>query len=392
MTIFARPGAPDPPFAVDASGQEWDDPDDPASYRAEVTRRLAFLSAAELEDEIANSATPTHLFSPIWPDGDYGLVAAERKAGKTWMILDAAISVASGQPWLGVFDVRWSGAVVVFLGEGGKRKMLRRAHAVAEAKGVEWRDLDIDLCFRAPHLSSATDLAEIEDKLRRKSLYRLVIVDPLYLAAKGAKGSDLYGMAGYLEPLQHLCQQYEASLMIAHHWNKGGEGKGADRMTGVGPQEWGRVLLSAGVASRRTDKATGASVVTLDLDIVGDEIADTNLRIRRTVSADDPNDLDSPLRYGVELLDADDPPGDHNMRPATRRVLTLLEESTTALTVLDIGDILANDSTGIPLKRRTIQAALAELKALGMADDEDIGAPAPLWRAHHVTTEGEHAA
>lgn len=39
------------------------------------------------------------------------------KAGKTWAVLDAAVSVASGTPWLGRFACQ-QGSVLVYAGEG----------------------------------------------------------------------------------------------------------------------------------------------------------------------------------------------------------------------------------------------------------------------------------
>ena len=51
-------------------------------------------------------------------------------------------------------------------------------------------------------------------------------------------------MGSHLERMQAIAQRHGAALVIAHHWNKTGEGRGAKRMTGVGP---GR----AGSSSRR---------------------------------------------------------------------------------------------------------------------------------------------
>ena len=48
----------------------------------------------------------------------------------------------------------------------------------------------------------------------------------------------------------------------------------------------------------------------LGVELIGGEIADTRFRIRRRVRADDPVDLGAPLDYQVEVLAADDDPGD----------------------------------------------------------------------------------
>ncbi|MFN2555683.1 MAG: AAA family ATPase [Nitriliruptorales bacterium] len=156
-------------------------------------------------------------FSPVWPADAYGVVAAEDKAGKTWASLDAAVSVASGSRWMGEYVCAKPGAVLGFLGEGGERKMVRRLRAIGEARGVVTEYLPIRLCFRVPHLTSEDHVAAIGAELGEYPA-RLVIVDPLYLAARGARGSDLYEMGAHLERVQHVVQEAGAALVIVCHW------------------------------------------------------------------------------------------------------------------------------------------------------------------------------
>jgi RecA-family ATPase len=78
----------------------------------------------------------------------------------------------------------------------------------------------------------------IKAKLAANPDVVLVLVDPLYLAAKGARGASLYDMATVLEPLQLLCQNADCALVLVHHWNQTGKGTGAERMSGAGPFEW----------------------------------------------------------------------------------------------------------------------------------------------------------
>lgn len=350
---------------------------------------LEFLSARQLAEDVDGAPPVGFLFRPLWPADAYGVVAAEKKAGKTWLDLDMVISAASETPWLGVYPVERQGPVLVFLGEGGKRKMLRRLRAICASRGLVFEDLPIELCFRVPHLTSILHLAAIAQKIEDQKPV-LVVIDPLYLAARGAKSSSLFDMGEVLETVQAMCQQHDAALCIIHHWNKTGDGKGSERMSGAGPAEWGRVLVSAKVDHRHTDVATKATSVTLELEFVGDEIPDTDLRIRRRVWTDNPDDLNSPMHYTVEELEPKHRNDADPMTPATRRVLAVLAASITTLTVSDIGDVLANDSTGIPLKARTIQASLNELKTLGKAAIDNIDGRTAFWYAHSPTNEDEH--
>ncbi|MEY2472684.1 MAG: hypothetical protein QOK28_2013 [Actinomycetota bacterium] len=362
-----------------------------AESSGEGAALLEFVSAKQLAFEVDNAPPVRFLCRPVWPADAYGVCAAEKKAGKTWQILDLAVSVASGTAWLGVYEVDQPGPVLLFLGEGGKRKMLRRFRAVCEDRGVKFEDLPIELCFRVPHLTNMIQLALMAEKIGQQRP-ALVIVDPLYLAARGSKGASLYDMGEALEGIQNVAQHYDAALCIVHHWNQTGTGKGADRMSGAGPAEWGRVLVSASVESRRIDPVDLASIVTLSLEFTGDEIPDTPLRIRRRVWTDDPDDLNSAMHYTVEEL-APAPPSDtaDGLKPSARRVLDVLRAATEPLTVRLIGDALAVDNTGLnPLKERTIQDALGALQNAELAECVDINGRTGVWRAHTPENEVEN--
>lgn len=343
---------------------------------------LPFYTSGEHAALVDGAPPVGYLARSVWPADAHGIFAAESKAGKSWAALDLAVSVSSGTHWLGKFPVEACGRVLMFLGEGGPRKMLRRCRAICQARGVVYEELPIVVCFRVPHLRSSEHLALIE---RYVAVWpcALVIVDPLYLAARGSQGSDLYQMGEALEALQIVTQAAGAALMVVHHWNQTGTGRGAGRMSGAGPAEWGRVLCSGAVVSKHTDPESLATAVTLDLEFVGDEIPDTSCRIRRRVWADEPDELGSALHYEVEELDRrgpDAPGGD--LRPAHRRVLAVLERTGDWLAVREIGDQIAADDTGLaPLKARTIQDALKVLVDARRAESADAGAGWPgKWR------------
>jgi hypothetical protein len=386
-----RPG----PGGVDRDGVPWPD-EPPPEVMAEVFplhpptgptglgppaepggRGLVIEDLADVLARVDAAGPPAWLIEGLWPRDAYGVFAAEDKAGKTWAILDLAISVAAGTPWLGAFACPPSGRVLVFLGEGGERAMVRRLRAIAAHKQVDLGELAdlglLRLCFRVPKLTSGEDLAAIERELAGRPA-ALVVIDPLYLAVgAGATGANLYAMGAVLSAIQGVCQVAGAALVVVTHWNKTGDGSGAQRISGVGPGAWGRVLASAGVAHRATSP-DGASTVVLAVEVIGGETADQHFRIRRTVGADDPTDLASPLRYTVEVLAGDDPAGtpggpEASLRPSARWVLAALRDGGPMQTAKQLGDRLATD--GHPLRHRTLQAALAELAAVELAAGTD---------------------
>jgi hypothetical protein len=340
---------------------------------------LAVSSYAEVAARVAAAGEPRWLIQGLWPADAYGVLAAQEKAGKTWAALDLAVSVATGRPWLDHFACPSPGPVLVFLGEGGERATVRRIEAIATAKGVDPDQLadQLRLCFRVPRLAApgaGSELAAIQAELVDHPA-ALVVLDPLYLAAAGASGSNLYDMGAVLQAIQGVCQAAGCALLVVTHWNKTGDGRGADRISGAGPAAWARVICSVAVYYRGSDP-DGASMVLLGVELIGGEIADTRFRIRRRVRADDPADLGAPLSYQVEVLAADDDPEDLDPAAAAlsksrQWVLTALRAGGDMQTVKQLGDRLAQ--AGHPLKPRTIQTALGELEAAGLAAGSEEG-------------------
>jgi hypothetical protein len=349
----------------------------PAPAASALDQGLVIEDLADVAARVDAAGPPAWLIEGLWPADAYGVLAAEDKAGKTWAALDLAISVAAGHPWFGHHPCPTPGRVLVFLGEGGERSIVRRLRAIATHKQVDLAQLSaapgLRLCFRVPMLRAGGDLLAVERELSQRPA-RLVILDPLYLAAGQASGGNLYEMGAVLTPIQAICQQAGAALVVVTHWNKTGEGTDHKRISGVGPSAWGRVLASAAITYRGATPE-GASAVVLAFELVGGEIPDTRFRVRRIVHALDPGDLASPLDYAAEVLPDDDPASTNSqaplgadgqpLKPSRRWVLTALERGGELQTVKQLGDATA--AQGHPLKPRTIQEALADLEAAGLA-------------------------
>jgi AAA domain len=376
-----RDGIPLPTEPLEPAGGEVVDLH-PVAARARCptlpAAELAISSFGEVASRVAAAGEPRWLIQGLWPADAYGVLAAQEKAGKTWAALDLAVSVATGRPWLEHFACPTPGPVLMFLGEGGERTTVRRIEAIATSKGVDHPQLAerLRLCFRVPRLAApgaGGELAAIQAELQAHPA-ALVVLDPLYLAAAGASGSNLYDMGAVLQAIQGVCQHAGCALLVVTHWNKTGDGRGADRISGAGPAAWARVICSVSIQHRGSD-ADGASTVLMGVELIGGEIPDTRFRMRRRVHADDATDLGSPLSYAVEVLAADDDedldPAAAELSPSRQWVLTALRAGGDMQTVKQLGDRLAE--AGRPLKPRTIQTALAELEAAGLTRGSEEG-------------------
>jgi hypothetical protein len=341
-----------------------------------ASRTLQVRSIREILDELRNAGQRTWLVQRLWPGDAYGVLGAQDKAGKTWGLLDLAVSVASGTPWLGRFPCPNPGQVTMFLGEGGMPGTVRRLEAVAAHKGLELVDLPLRLEFKAPNLGREEHLRFIAEELAAYPP-RLMCLDPFYLTTGGRSGTNLNEMGELLASVQALCEDAGSALVVNVHWNKTGTGKGAERFTGVGPSAWGRVLGSASVEQSTVEADGKTTNVTLGWEFKGGEIADIAFRMRRRVWADDPDDLDSPLHYEVEITGEGvraavvaEGPGE-SLGYAQRRVIAAMRQGGKLLKVNTIGDGIAQDGLGSPLKVQTIRNALQGLERLGLVEGSE---------------------
>lgn len=189
---------------------------------------------------------------------------------KTWLLLDAAISVASGLPFLGEFPVNRKGAVFIVQQEDSHNGMAERLSVIAQAKlhtqfvmGEENQipllpDLPIYIHpSRQLKFTNKEVLKEIEKQIQEIKP-ELVIIDPLYSAIS----SDNYmaGGAEQMMPLKEWRDKYDCSFLIAHHSRKNLEPDSTAR-----EEAWGSQFLNAfqegGWQIRRSQKLADNEVV-----------------------------------------------------------------------------------------------------------------------------------
>ncbi|WP_370582585.1 AAA family ATPase [Plantibacter sp. VKM Ac-2885] len=144
--------------------------------RSQTRERFKTVSAAEL----AEAVPPMRwLVKGVWPEGSYGVLAGEKKTLKTYNGLAFALAVASGEPFLGEFEVPKPRSVLMYLGEGGKGPTQHRLQRIAKTMGVDLAALPLRMVFDAGDLTSEEFLTAFDVAVREDSP-GLVIVDPLY--------------------------------------------------------------------------------------------------------------------------------------------------------------------------------------------------------------------
>lgn len=285
-----------------SEGEAWTGPTD--GVLEDLYNRRSKLIADVLPR--ADRPVPQWLIQGVMVAGgdDYGVLAAEAKAGKTWLALDLAVAVASGQPWLGLYPTTKT-TVLLYSSEGGPHTIGRRVQAIAEHYGVDAADLPIHLVTDAPDLTTDTGVRRFTSDIRCAQP-GLIIIDPLYRASRNVNSASLNEVGGVLGAAQEAAQAAQAALLVVAHWNQTGTGNGAKRISGAGPWEWARVLLSMH-ATGGDDVAGGpdgitTAVATLAVEISGGNRPPQALLLERTI-ASNLMDLSTPIRYTVGVSD-----------------------------------------------------------------------------------------
>jgi len=330
---------------------------------ADLLAPLGALSRGAALERIA-SRPPSWRVQGILTSDDYGVLAGPKGVGKTLALQDLAVSVALGEPWFGRFACERA-VTLVLTAEDPEARLWRRFDAIAASKGHDPADLEGWLFAHPIPFNAIDELSRLVVELERRPA-GFVMVDPAYKYLVGARASSLFDMGKALTPLQTTCTDAGAALLVGHHYNRR-EGVGRDdRISGAGPLEWARVVITAEAAPRRDTES-----VFVTFDITGNSLDPITFNIRRSVVALD-DSPDPELSYAVEVVAEGTAAVSVRYATAADRVLAVLAfTDDERLTVREIGDLVAEDATGKGgVKHDTIRKALnRELK--GQVDSID---------------------
>ncbi|HXF37408.1 MAG TPA: AAA family ATPase [Actinomycetota bacterium] len=327
-----------------------------AGFAAELAalereQRLGALSRRD-SLELVRAHPPSWRVRGILASDDYGVLAGPKGVGKTYALLDLAVSSALGEPWFGRFETEQT-TVLVLTSEDSRARIWRRIDAIARSRGRDPEELEGRLYVHPFSFSVVDGLHRLEAELEVVEP-GFVLVDPAYRYLPGVR-AQLFDMGAALTPLQEACTSRGASLLVGHHFNRREGAAREERISGAGLLEWSRVVMTVDAPPRRDDDPE----VVLTFEITGNSIDPLTFRVRRRVEAlsDGP---DAELLYSAEVVAEGAAALEARYATAAERVLAILPaRPEEALTVREIGDLVAHDATGKGgLKSDTIRKVL----------------------------------
>ena len=161
-------------------------------------------------------------------------IIAPPKTGKSWLVTDLALSVATGTPWFG-FPCE-QGKVLIIDNELHSETSANRIPKVVEARGVPFDAVKDEIVIENQRgsLGSIEDLGRELEELKPYG-FRLVIVDAFYRALpRGTDENDNGTVAGLYNLIDKYAEALGCAFVLIHHTSKGNQSQKSVTDVGAG--------------------------------------------------------------------------------------------------------------------------------------------------------------
>jgi hypothetical protein len=244
----------------------------PEASAKKQSRRIEVVHARDFAN---HDYHPAWLVRQVLVAGQPAICGGRSKAMKTSNMIDLAVSIGTGTPFLGHFETARQ-TVAILSGESGAFTVQETAKRVAKARSVPLADADVYFGFHLPQISRAPDILATIDMINETGS-RVVIIDPAYLCTlvigDRRQSSNVFDMGSILVQLTEIGEKTGATIIMCHHCRKG-PGEGRDRyeppdleeLSMAGFAEWARQWILIG---RREAFEAGTGLHKLWLNVGG---------------------------------------------------------------------------------------------------------------------------
>lgn len=212
------------------------------------------------------------LVSDWLPDASITFLISPPESYKTWILLDLAVSVSSGSPFLGSYEVNSVGPTLIIQQEDSHSGLTDRLALIVEQKlglnanidGDTWKvsvmpDLPI---YIHPSRMLRFDDKKVIDELEKQIEIlkpKVVLIDPLY-STTSSTDNYMADLANQMMVLKAWRDKFGCSFVIAHHSKKNLDPDSTAREDSWGSQ-FLNAFLEAGWQIRRNPKLSPNEIV-----------------------------------------------------------------------------------------------------------------------------------
>jgi hypothetical protein len=147
--------------------------------------------------------------------------AGGKKCLKTSLLIDLAIALATGTPFVDRFQIRRAARVLLMTGESGLATIQETARRISAAKGLALSEV-AGLIFspQLPLFGHLLHMDAVAETLAANQI-EVLVVDPAYLAMPtDGNESSLFAMGALLRGIADVCQKAGVTFILAHHTRK----------------------------------------------------------------------------------------------------------------------------------------------------------------------------
>lgn len=214
----------------------------------------------------------TWLIQDWLPDKSITFLVSPPESYKTWILLDLAVSISTGLPFLGQARVNKTGPAMIIQQEDSHGGLTERLALIAEQKmgmaaslgNGAWQipcipDLPIYIHpSRMLRFDNDKVLKELEEQIKTVKP-RVILIDPLYSTTSGVD-NYMADLANQMMILKTWRDKYGCSFVLAHHSKKNLDPDSTAREDSWGSQ-FLNAFLEAGWQVRRNQKLAPNEVV-----------------------------------------------------------------------------------------------------------------------------------
>lgn len=296
------------------------------------------------------------------PDKSITFLVSPPESYKTWLLLDLAVSVSAGVPFLGKFAVNSPGPTLIIQQEDSHSGLTDRLALIVEQKlnalpklgDGEWTvpampDIPI---YVHPDRQLRFDNPKVLEEMEKQIASikpKVIMIDPLY-STTSSTDNYMADLANRMMVLKTWRDKYGCSFLIAHHSKKNLDPDSTAREDSWGSQ-FLNAFLEAGWQVRRNPRlGPNEVVVRRHSKVMGNQ---SPISLTFDISTQ------YPMRYQVTARSYEMAPAGENRQPAQANLLDIMQNGPMTQT-----ELCSQTGKG----RSTISRQIRQLEAAGLVE------------------------
>lgn len=296
------------------------------------------------------------------PDKSITFLVSPPESYKTWILLDLAVSISAGVPFLGSYAINQTGPTLIIQQEDSHSGLTDRLALIVEQKlgmnpeldGDTWKiptmpDIPI---YIHPSRMLRFDNKKVMEELEKQIEIikpKVIMIDPLYSTTSGVD-NYMADLANQMMVLKTWRDKYGCSFVIAHHSRKNLDPDSTAREDSWGSQ-FLNAFLEAGWQVRRNPRlAQNEIVVRRHSKVMGNQSPISLTFDISTVY---------PMRYYVTARSYETAPAGETRQPAQANLLDMIQTGP-----MTQADMCTRTGKG----RSTISRQIRQLEAAGLVE------------------------